>query len=316
MTPGSTRLDDLYLAYLRKYDRGAVRRKQGYQLVWITITATTWLTLLLSVIGMYTGHQNWMPDWAINGFLSVSGTLVTGLTILQTVLGLQARWLAYRGAAERLRRTCMLYRAGLPPFDGPHAGEAFEQALRDISSIADTRKGRPFQGRFEWSYVWDLLRMPGELARNLPSTPDVGVAPPGLLRDEDVLEGRLRNQRRWYVRKARRYFRLYVLLQTTLVVLSAYNVLHVLAYGRELFLVAAITTVSLGLIACRDFLDWGPLFVRYLQTAGNLKEMEEAYLAGRVPFDHGDEAERRRRLVDQVEQTLASEFQYWALTRR
>ena len=117
-------------------------------------------------------------------------------------------------------------------------------------------------------------------------------------------------------RKSRRYFRLYLLFQSTLVTLSAYNVWHVLAYGRELWLIAAITTISLGLIAFRDFLDLGPLFVRYLQTAGNLKEMEEAYLAGRVPFDQGDAAERRRRLVDQVEQTLASEFQYWSVTRR
>jgi hypothetical protein len=44
--------------------------------------------------------------------------------------------------------------------------------------------------------------------------------------------------------------------------------------------------------------------------------MEEAYLAARVPFDQADAAERRRRLVDQVEQTLSSEFQYWSLTRR
>ena len=93
-------------------------------------------------------------------------------------------------------------------------------------------------------------------------------------------------------------------------------VLHVLLYGRELWLVAAIMTVSLGLIACRDFLDWGPLFIRYLVAAGNLKEMEDAYLAGRVPFDQGDEAERRRRLVEQVEQTLSSEFQTWSITRR
>jgi hypothetical protein len=210
----------------------------------------------------------------------------------------------------------MLYRAGLPPFEGAGADEAFEQALRDISSIADTRKGRPFQGRFQWSYVWDLLRMPPELTRDLPSTPDRGALPRALVRDEDVLEGRLRHQRRWYVRKSRRYFRLYLLFQVLLVGLSAYNVWHILMYGRELFLIAVITTVSLGLIACRDFLDLGPLFVRYLQTAGNLKEMEEAYLATRVPFDQADEAERRRRLVDQVEQTLSSEFQYWSLTRR
>jgi hypothetical protein len=317
MTPGGPpSLNEQYLEGLHRYDRGAVRRKRWYQFVWMTITVTTWLTLLLSILSMRPGHQAWLPDWIVNGLLSVSGAIVTGLTVLQTVLGLQGRWLAYRGAAERLRRTGMLYRGGLPPFDGPNAGEAFEQALRDIGSIAEARKGRQFQGRFEWSYVWDLLRMPPELAQHFPSTPDEGVSPRPLLRDEEVLEGRLRHQRRWYVRKSRRYFRLYLLFQAALIGLSAYNVWHVVAYGRAPWLVAVITTVSLGLIACRDFLDLGPLFIRYLQTAGNLKEMEEAFLAGRVPFDQGDAAERRRRLVDQVEQTLASEFQYWSVTRR
>jgi hypothetical protein len=317
MTPaGPPSLNEQYLECLRRYDRGAVRRKRWYVLVWMTITITTWLTLLLAVLGMRPGHQQWLPDWLINAFLSAAGTVITGLTVLQTVLGLQARWLAYRGAAERLRRTCMLYRAGLPPFDVPGADEAFEQALRDISSIAEARKGRPFQGRFEWSYVWDLLKTPPELAAGLPSTPDEGIAPRPLTRDEEVLGGRLRNQRRWYLARSRRYFRRYLLLQAALVGLSAYNVWHVLAYGREYWLVAVIQTVSLGLIACRDFLDWGPLFVRYLQTAGNLKEMEEAFLAGRVPFDQDDGAERRRRLVDQLEQTLSSEFQYWSVTRR
>lgn len=317
MTPaGPPSLNAQYLECLRRYDRGAVRRKRWYVLVWMTITVTTWLTLLLAVLGMRPGHQQWLPDWPINAFLSVSGSVVTALTVLQTVLGLQARWLAYRGAAERLRRTCMLYRAGLPPFDGPGADLAFEQALRDISSIADARKGRPFQGRFAWSYVWDLLRTPPELAAGLACTPDEGIVPRPLTRDEEVLGGRLRHQRRWYLGKARRYFRRYLLLQAALVGLSAYNVGHVLVHGREYWLVAVIQTVSLGLIACRDFLDWGPLFVRYLQTAGNLKEMEEAFLAGRVPFDQGDEAERRRQLVDQVEQTLSSEFQYWSVTRR
>ena len=94
------------------------------------------------------------------------------------------------------------------------------------------------------------------------------------------------------------------------------NVLHVPLAHRIFWVVAVTTTVSLGLIALRDFLDWGPLFARYLQTAGNLKEIEDAYLNGKPPFDQADEAERRRRLVEQVEQTLSSEFQYWYVTRR
>ena len=43
---GPPGLNEQYLEALRRYDRGAVRRKRLYVLVWMTITVTTWLTLL------------------------------------------------------------------------------------------------------------------------------------------------------------------------------------------------------------------------------------------------------------------------------
>jgi hypothetical protein len=316
MTPSTPpSLNGLYRSSLATYDRGAVWRKPFYLALWAVITATTWLTLLLAIVGLATDHQTWLADWVIKDFLAVSGSVIALLTVLQTVLGLRGRWLAYRGAAEELRRTYMLYRAGLRPFDVPNPDPVFTRTIHDIRSIADTPKDWCSQLRLWWSYFQDLWRLPPELRGSLPSTPDQDIQPRPLT-DEDVLNGRLRNQRRWYVRKARRYVCLFLLLQTTLILLSGCNVVYVLLYGRQLWLVAAVMTVSLGLIACRDFLDWGPLFIRYLVTARNLKELDEAYRARRRPFDHPDEAERRRRLVDRVEQTLSSEFQAWSVTRR
>jgi hypothetical protein len=309
-------LNDRYRQYLLRYDRGAVSRKRAYQFVWLSVAILTWLTLLVAILGTEFEYMPWFErpivDHAISGF----GGIVVVLIVAQTTLGLQGRWLAYRAAAERLRRACMAYRAGLPPFDRPDATAELDRTMADIAAIADTQRGRPFYERFSWTYIWDLLRIPPDVRRLFPSTPDEGLALGPIAKDGEILDGRLRNQRRWYVRKSRRYFRLYLLFQLAIISCSVANVLHVLLLHRVFWVVAVTTTLSLGLIALRDFLDFGPLFIRYLQTAGNLKEIEDAYLTRKPPFEQADETERRRRLVEQVEQTLSSEFQYWYVTRR
>jgi SMODS and SLOG-associating 2TM effector domain 1/Protein of unknown function (DUF4231) len=317
-------LNQLYREHLDKFDRGAVRRKWRYQFVWVTVTSLTWLTLLLAILGTaFETHdfegQTWLDrpvvNFAVNQAISAFGLLVIGLTVAQTTLGLQGRWLAYRAAAERLRRTCMLYRARLPPFDGADARTLLERTVADISGLAENWKARHFRKFFTWSFLRELLAVPPG-KQPLPSTPDEGVAAGQVLTEAEVLDGRLRNQRRWYLRKSQLYARRYLLFQFLIVACSVANVLHVLLYHRVFWVVAVTTTVSLGLIACRDFLDWGPLFVRYRQTADNLKEIEDAYLRRKPPFDSPDAAEGLRRLTEQVEQTLSNEFQYWYVTRR
>jgi hypothetical protein len=316
-------LNDLYKEHLARYDKGAVQRKWVRQLVWMSITSMTWLTLLLAITGVAIEHSDWIDQetirqsiLSINYCISLFGCLVIALTVAQTTLGLQGRWLAYRAAAESLRRTAMLYRSGLPPFSGPEAEHALERAIQDISDVADHPRVPRFGKLFTRDYLRDLLLMPPDLKRKFTSTPDQGVNVGPITKEEEVLDGRLRHQRQWYLRKSQRYALRYLLFQLAIVSCSALNVLHVLLYHRILSFVAITTTVSLGLMACRDFLDWGPLFLRYRQTADNLKEIEQAYLGRKPPFDSGDEGELRRRLAEQVESTLSSEFQYWYVTRR
>jgi SMODS and SLOG-associating 2TM effector domain 1 len=319
-------LDALYKEKLNHFDKGAVVRKWRYQALWVTITGLTFLNLVLAALSEHFDKEAWFRggfETALfnktlaNVLFSLFGLAIIGLTVFQTRAGLQSRWLSYRGAAERLRRNCMLFRAGLPPFDGDQPVAMFRKVLEEICQVADRQDSPEGSQRFNWRQAWALWNMPQEAGRSAPSAPDQGLLL-GPLRDPaEVLDGRLHNQRQWYLRKARSYFRDYLVIQLGIVLCSAVNILHFFALGERLFwLVVVSTTISLGLIACRDFLDWGPLFVRYLQTATNLKTIEEAYLERQPPFDMPSDAERLKKLAEQVEQTLAMEFQYWIYTRR
>jgi hypothetical protein len=211
----------------------------------------------------------------------------------------------------------MLFRAGLPPFDTSDALATFARVMDEISRVADKQDTSEAPRKLSLSQAWALWNMPQEIGRVTSSTPDKGLLAGRLHVAPEVLDGRLHNQRQWYLRKARNYFRDYLLIQMSMVACTLVNILHALILGERLFwLVVVSTTISLGLIACRDFLDWGPLFVRYLQTAANLKTIEDAYLGQQPPFDMADDDARLKKLAKQVEQTLAMEFQYWIYTRR
>ncbi len=327
MTPtaGLAELDQQYRDMLLEFDRGAVRRKWRYQALWMAITILTFANMILAALAEHFSQQSWFtdaagpvsPKFAANVLFSVIGVLIIGLTVTQTTAGLQGRWLSFRAAAEKLRRNCMLFRAGLPPFDGPDVDRTLAGIFDEVAQVAHKTDVAETQGRFSWKHalaLWNLSEQDGD---SPASTPDAGLLAGPIRGDGEVLDGRLRNQRQWYVRKARRYFRDYMLMQGGVVACSVFNVLHALVFGERIFWMIVVSSIlSLGLIACRDFLDWGPLFVRYLQTARNLRTIEDAYRERRPPFDQGDDAARLRRLAEQVEQTLASEFQYWIYTRR
>jgi hypothetical protein len=307
-------LNEQYLDRLRHYDQSAIRRKAWYQWIWIALTVLTWLTLLLAILGTAQFLPAWSSRLVLQGLIPVFSSAVTVLTLAQTVLRLRGKWLAARAAAECLKNAGMLYRFGLPPYHQADADDQLRQTLGDLDA-------RATQGqRFEWHYLFDnLFVLPPELRRDLRSTPDAGLLPrwAGAADGEPaVLEGRLQQQRQWYARKAQRYVRIYLAFQAALVVLGAFNGLYTLSWGREFVLVALTTTGSLGLIALRDFLDCGPLLFQYVQTAGALQEIEQAYLRKQPPFDQADAVARLRRLVEQVEQILSTELLYWRASRR
>jgi hypothetical protein len=318
-------LDRRFKDMLVQFDRGAVQRKRRYQALWMSITFLTFFNMILAALSEHFAHEPWFhnPEESLSyktlaniAFTGIGLTIIA-LTVVQTTAGLQGRWLAYRGAAERLRRICMLFRARLPPFDGPDPHRVMKEMLDEIERVAQKKDTDELRTRFSWRHAWTLWNMTDEQAVSSPSTPDRGLVDGPLRHSDEVLDGRLHNQRRWYVRKARRYFRDYLLMQGGIVACSAFNAIHVFILGeRQFWMIVVSSIISLGLIAVRDFLDWGPLFVRYLQTADSLKAIEDKYNEKKTPFDQPDDQARLKKLAEQVEMTLASEFQYWIYTRR
>jgi cytochrome c biogenesis protein CcdA len=312
-------LNNDYLRDLQRYDGAAVRIKKQYLAVWGFATLLTWFTLLLAIAAMALPQYPDFTRIVLSLFVPLFGTLVFLATAVQTLFGLQGRWLKYRGAVERLRETCMLYRARLQPFHGPDADAVLRHKMEDVKAIAETGLGRQFADRFRWRYFLALFRLPPELQRPLPHTPDEGVTP---RLDDDpnrgevlVLEGRLRNQSRWHLNKARTFFRRYLYFQGGIAAVAAFNALWAAFFGKAPWLIAGTTAASLMLVALQDFLGHGPLFQRYVKVAGNLQEIEEAYRRRETPFQEDDPGERLRRLVERTEQTLSSEFQYWYASR-
>ena len=308
--PASLNAD--YLRLLHRFDGLAVRYKRHRQWVWNLATFLTWLTLILAIAGL----ANLLPEtWVPAVLLAVipgAGAGVSFLTLLQTAIGLQGRWLKYRAAAERLREGAMRYRACLPPYDRPDAAAKFRAFLDEAEAAA--RPGGMAE-RFRRHYFLSLFWMPPELRGATSHAPDEGIFDRcgGDFESDErmVLEGRLRSQRLWHVRRARQYCQRFLVLQAILVVLGLVETFHTFLLGPAFTAVAFCTTCSLMLIAWRDFLDYGPLALRYVKIAGNLGEIEQAYREGASPFDSGTPAERLRRLCEAVEQTLASEFQLW-----
>lgn len=304
---------------LRRFQNLADRRKAVYQGCWVTATGLTWATLILAVISISIPGVDWWHSMVLQMVLPSMGVIVSLITITQSTLGMQGRWLAARGAAEELKHDAMRFRVGLPPYDQANALETLHERISLISELSHRAKSSNFHERFRWGYFWDLLtRLPPREDEHR-SLPDEGIFPrlPGANADVTaVLDGRLRHQRRWYLRKARGYAWMFVTFQATIVSISMANAIYVFMFGRRFELVALSTALSLGIMAYRDFFDYGPMFFRYVQAAGNLREIEEAYLAGDAPFDEGDQAERLRRLSHYVEETIAHEFLAWQASRR
>jgi hypothetical protein len=305
-------LNQDYLRRIRLYDLGAMRWKGRYQATWLASTLLTLATLWLTIAALELPGQRRFADLCLHVLIPVFGYTVTALTLLQTVFGLQHRWLAYRAAVQGLWKTCMLYRAGLAPFDGRAPDEILTRKIEEIGRDVERRKRQTFR---QWlGQLVEDFRLPAVGHVTCPHLPEEGLLP--RLADEDaVLTGRLLHQKQWYLEKARRYRRWYFTFQGAIALISLFNAVYVTLEGREFWLVAATTTFNLGLIACRDFLECGPLWLQYRQAAGDLQDIEDSFGHRQPPFDTDDRVRLLKRLVEQIEQTLSTEFTYWYAIR-
>jgi hypothetical protein len=213
-------LNGEYLQLSQRFGSRSTFWKGCYRFSWYAKSLLTWLTLLLAVIGV--AWSNW-PE--LGEFLlaravptfSFVGILLIGFELL---VGPQHRWLTNRVAAQQLGKLAMLFRAGLPPFHDDTQGALLRLHLEDVRVTA----GGPKRSWSDW--LWQALDeyvLPAVPADALESLPDKGLLPPLQASADLYLNGRLRNQRQWYLRRAHECRRLYILILVLTGTVNAIN---------------------------------------------------------------------------------------------
>lgn len=306
------RLQHDYLRWASQFDEAACRWKRVYQGVWLAISGLTWTTLVLAIAGLALPYHTRYADLALHWLIPACSSVAGVLTVYQTLFGPRRRWLGYRAAVQGMWKTAMLYRARLPLFDGPEGELRLASRLAELREPVETRRGQDLPESLR-QFARDFTLPPASVgpATDLPSQ---GLLPP-LADAESYLDGRLRNQYAWYVKKAGGYRTRYFVFQAVIVALSLFNAAYTMLYGRAFWLVAAVTAVSLGVVAWRDFVDCIGQFLQYRQTALELRDIESRFAARQEPFDDPDARQRLQSLVRVVEQVLATEFHYWYAIR-
>ncbi|MFH1264862.1 MAG: DUF4231 domain-containing protein [Planctomycetota bacterium] len=306
-------LNGRYRQALESCDHSAVQAKRQYSFVRRFAFVLTWATLIAAIIAMARPDVPNLPTFVLYRVVPVLSGFITLLTIVQTVLTRQAKWLAHRAAAEKLKEACMRYRFRLAPYGNPAPDADDEELDRTICRI---REAAELKEPLKFCDLRYLIYTRGKLGKNVEDTPRAGILPRFPVSDEDsgenaVLGGRLGNQQKWYIGRARLNAALYLLCQLIVILISMANVLNRVLLSIQLWHVALGTTFILACMAWRDVLSFGPLFLNYLRAYVSLERVRKAYLERTGEFSIPDDAERVRHLAERVEEILAAEFEYW-----
>jgi ryanodine receptor 2 len=274
---------------------------------WLSNTLLTCLTLLIASVGLSLQHRPF-ESFALYWLLPIFSLFGVAFTIVQLIIVPQSRWLACRAAVQKLWKLAMFYRARLVPFNDPDALDLLEDRLDDIHHSLERRdheKLSEMVQRLRDEYA--LLEAPPGKLGDLPGE---GLWPP-LCKAQIYLQGRLRAQRQWYLRKARKYQMAYFFILGVIGLLYLFNFFWALFAGSAFWLVAISTTIALILFAILDFFNFSPLWHQYRQSAEELESIEKRFHAQVPPFDAPKAEERLQRLVEQVEHVLSTEFSFW-----
>ncbi|MBI3822199.1 MAG: DUF4231 domain-containing protein [Planctomycetes bacterium] len=287
---------------LRRYGDKAVFYKAAYQWTWFLVTVCVWITLLLAIIGLAWPDMGGCSDLVLHWVIPGLSVLVTLGSVAQTVFQLRTKWTSYRAAAEHLKNACMNFRAGLM--------DSYDFANRVHRIHERAGRGEQFKRNYLFSYLFGL---PPDLLEKFPDLANEGIIPDPAdaaqekrLTPEDVIEGRLQHQRKWMIPKMQKYRIMFAIFELAVVLISLFNGGFVWYFGRHFLWVALTTTISLAIIACRDFLDLDRLILQYLDAASALEDIKKQYAAVDL-----SEQGRLKDLVSRVESVLSHESQAW-----
>ncbi len=338
-TADRDRLDRRYTHVRTEYDRLALRYKGARVRLWFVTLIATWGPLLCAIVGLGGLLDSRWNQFLLHSVIPVLGTINFTVNVLQVVTSPRGRWLEYRAATEQLREQAMRFRAGLSPYDGPDADARFDHLLDGLTRrlgattrTAHTRAGRggcaALRGAAFWRLtVWKLFAgrvglavrgLPADLRDEVPHPPDAGLFPrlADLAPSErvGVVAARLRNQRRWHLMKAGRYYSWYLIFQMLISGSGAFVAGYSYFVGRSFVWYGVATAASLSLMAWRDFLECASLSMRYFQLARSLGELEERLL--RLSAGAGGvSAAALAEIVDDGERLIGSEFRSWKLVQ-
>lgn len=340
MTDDPDALDRRFRHVRDAYDARAARHKRRRAGLWAGGLAAAWGPLVLAVVGLGAGLPAAWRDAVLHGAIPALGAVGTAVTAAQVLAAPRGRWLEYRAATEHLRAESVRFRAAVPPYHGPDAAALFAAQLDDLTArLGADHPDRPRRagGRFGWvrglafwrSAGWRLFAgrlqlavrgRPADLRGEPDRPPDDGLFPrladlPPADRAAAV-RGRLRHQRAWHLGRAGRHYAQYLALQGLVAGAGAAVAAYSYFVGRSLVWYGVGAAAGLTLMAWRDFLDCGPLSLRYYRLAGSLADLEDRLTGlAAAAGPEGVPADELAAVAYEGERRIGGEFRAWQSAR-
>lgn len=245
---------------------------------------------VLATLGQQIAHlapkEGW-EKWAYQapGLLGSAAIALAAFFTREAIGGDRERnWIRARSAAESLKSAIYLYRAGVPPFDGPTGATQLLQRVRDVEgTVADV----------------------ATRALRQESDPDLSS-----LTVDTYLAHRVEDQIRYYDDRAASCQLKTDHLRTIMLVLGAVSVvLGLLSTTSPVAGWVAVTaTVTAALSAYIQNQRYQALLVLYQATARRLRALQSEWAASRKTEADGLE---RNTFIQNCEATIASESGAW-----
>ncbi len=294
-------LNEEYNKRLTYYEEASARSKRQFYTIWFVIFFLTWASFLMAILCTDIKHVVGISflRWTI--VLSSFVTFV--LTLLQILGGFRKSWIVCRAGAQMLIDFAIKYRAGLAPYNDKNAEEFAAKEMENIDAVIKKLQAKP-----GIQILWQIIQgVPEELKEEFTDIKRNDLKT--RLTYEEYCKGRIQSQQKWFLTKAQKYARYFLGFQLVILAAMLFSLAWNTWVGYTVRVTAATSTIILCMIAFRDFLDCRSLALRYFAAANRLKALLKHTQEDR---NLGVDIQRCfPNLIQGVEATLRSEFQYW-----